>query len=65
MTKEDPKVYCYMARKGLACVKLIVAKRHLPHYECEKCIWRVNSEEPRHLRTLDKMFEKYGNKEWK
>ena len=65
MSQNNPKSYCFMARKDLPCVKTKVAKKHLPFYECDLCIWRIKSEEPRHIKSLEKMFEKYGSKQWK
>ena len=64
MDDKDPKLFCFMIRNGKPCVKTLVAKKHLPHYECEKCIWRIKSEKPRHLNALKILFEKYGNSTW-
>ncbi|MHA1436124.1 MAG: hypothetical protein ACTSPD_00980 [Promethearchaeota archaeon] len=64
MSKKDIKNYCFMARKNLPCVKSKVAQKHLVHYKCEKCIWRIQSNTIKHLNSLEKMFEKYGNKTW-
>ena len=60
----DPINFCFMARKSQPCVKVKVAKKHLKHYECEKCIWRIESENPRSLKALEKIYEKYGSKTW-
>lgn len=65
MSKEDPKIYCFLARRDLPCIKISVAKRHLPYYDCEKCIWRIHSEDDRNLKSLEKIFQKYGEKMWK
>ena len=65
MNDDNPHEYCFMIRNGRSCVKTKVAKRHLKHYECEKCVWRIHSEDPRHLNSLKTIFEKYGNKNWK
>jgi hypothetical protein len=64
MSDKDPKTYCYLIRNHQSCVKTRVAKKHLPYYECEKCVWRIKSEDPRHLNSLQKIYEKYGNKTW-
>ena len=61
---KDPKSYCFMALKDLACIKTKVAKKHLAHYECEKCIWRIHSHTSRELESLEKVFQKYGDREW-
>ena len=60
----DPKTFCFMARKGQPCVKNNIAKIHLKHHECEKCIWRVESENPRTLQSLERIYKKYGSKTW-
>ena len=65
MTKKASETYCFMIRKGKPCVKTTVAQKHLSYYECEKCIWRIRSEDPRHLKSLQRVFEKYGKKTWK
>ena len=62
MIKEDPHSYCFMIRKGKPCIKIIISKEHLPYYECNKCIWRIKSKDPRHLKSLDKIYETYRNK---
>lgn len=64
MDEKDPKTFCYMIRKGIPCVKTKVAKRHLEHYQCESCIWRIHSEGSRHLNALKVLFEKYSDKKW-
>lgn len=64
MKSDDSKIYCFMIRNGQLCVKTKVAKEHLPYYECEKCVWRIKSEDPRHLKSLQRIYEKYGNKTW-
>jgi hypothetical protein len=64
MTENNPINYCFLNRKGQTCVKARVAKIHLKHYECEKCIWRIQSEDPRHLKALERIYEKYGTKIW-
>ena len=60
----DPIKFCFMARKGQPCVKVKVAKKHLKHYECEKCIWRIESENQRTLQSLERIYKKYGSKTW-
>jgi len=60
----DPINFCFMARKGQPCVKVRVEKKHLKHYECEKCIWRIESENPRTLKSLERIYKKYGSKTW-
>lgn len=60
----DPKTFCFMARKGQPCVKVRVEKKHLKYYECEKCIWRIESENPRTLQSLERIYKKYGSKTW-
>ena len=67
MTNQDPTnpiTYCFMARKHQPCMKVKVAKKHLKHYECEKCIWRIESENPRSMKALERIYKKYGNKTW-
>ena len=65
MQKEkSPKEYCYLALKDLPCVKNKVKKTHLPHYEYEKCIWRIPSHNSRTLKSLEKLFQKYGGQTW-
>jgi len=64
MISKDPAKYCFMIRNGQPCVKTKVDKKHLPYYECEKCVFRIKSEEPRHLKSLQRNYEKYGNKTW-
>ena len=64
MVEKEPKTYCYLIRNGKKCVKATVAKKHLPYYECDKCIWRIRSEDPRHLDSLRKIYEKYGIRRW-
>jgi len=64
MLDNDPKTYCFLIRNSQTCVKTKVAKKHLPYYECEKCIWRIKSEDIRHLNSLKKIYEKYGKKKW-
>ncbi len=64
MKCNDPSKYCFMIRNGDECVKDKMAKIHLPHHECEKCIWRVKSENEHHLASLQRLYEKYGNKRW-
>ncbi len=54
MSDKDPYIFCFMARKSQPCVKSKVAKKHLKYYECEKCIWRISSEDPRHLNSLER-----------
>jgi len=61
---EDPRTYCFMIRKGRQCIKTKVAEIHLPFYECEKCIWRIQSEDHRYLASLEKIYQKYGDKIW-
>jgi len=64
MNHKDPARYCFMIRNGQLCVKNKVAKKHLPYHKCEKCIWRINSEDPRHLNSLKRIYEKYGKRTW-
>ncbi|TFG29598.1 MAG: hypothetical protein EU532_02845 [Promethearchaeota archaeon] len=64
MKLDDPRKYCFMIRNGQSCVKNQVAKEHLPYYECEKCVWRIQSEDPKYLKSLQRIYEKYGNKTW-
>lgn len=64
MDKDNPKRFCYLIRNGKQCVKNSVDKKHLAYYECEKCIWRVRSEDSKHLDSLKKIYEKYGTKRW-
>ncbi|MBD3254322.1 MAG: hypothetical protein GF383_04475 [Candidatus Lokiarchaeota archaeon] len=64
MTGSNPSEFCYMIRKGQKCVKSLVSKKHLAYYECEKCIWRMKSNDPRYLKSMEKLFEMYGNTKW-
>lgn len=64
MSEKESSEYCFLIRNGNSCIKTKVAKQHLPYYECEKCIWRIRSEDPKHLASLQKIFEKYGKRTW-
>ena len=64
MTPKNPIKFCFMIRNGKSCVKTKVAKKHLAYYECEKCVWRVQSEDLRHLKSLQRIYDKYGKKSW-
>ncbi len=64
MLLEDLRKICYLIRNGRNCAKTKVAKKHLPYYECEKCIWRIHSEDEHHLNSLKRLFDKYKEKKW-
>jgi hypothetical protein len=64
MNEANPSKFCFMIRKGNPCVKSKVAKKHLPYYECDKCIWHIKSEDERHLNSLNRLYQKYGHKKW-
>ncbi len=59
MAEKKPIDYCYLIRNSQPCVKAQISKKHLPYYECELCIWRIHSDNPRHLKTLQRIYEKY------
>ena len=59
MTEKKPIDYCYLIRSSQPCIKTQISKKHLPYYECELCIWRIRSDNPRHLKSLQKIYEKY------
>jgi len=61
---KDIKSYCFLARKGKVCVKTKVDKKHLPYYECEKCIWHIHENNSQEIQTLERLYEKYGNTTW-
>lgn len=61
MTQKKSSDYCFLARNNKPCTKSTISKKHLPYYECDLCIWRIQSEDPRHLKTLEKLYEKYHN----
>lgn len=62
---KDIQSYCFLARKGKVCIKTKVDKKHLPYYECEKCIWHIHGESSREMQALERLFNKYGTVEWK
>ena len=64
MVSQDRIKYCYMARKGKPCVKDNMAKKHLKYHECEKCLWRIQSENPKDIDALEMIYKKYGSKTW-
>jgi len=47
-------------RSGQPCIKAQISKKHLPFYECELCIWRIRSDNPRHLKSLQRIYDKYN-----
>ena len=51
--------FCFLERKGIPCIKSQIDKKHLPYYECEKCIWHIHGNIVREINALERLFEKY------